>query len=102
MNELIEIIPEGKENAIPARDLANIVNISTRELRAQIEALRRSGHIIAACNSGYYIPVNDAELIEYYKAHEKRAMTALVCLKPARKALKGYGYKVNGLKVTKE
>ena len=63
--KLASLIPTGKENAISMKALANLLDISDRDLRRLITRVRVSKLIICGTNYGYYYPADDGELREY-------------------------------------
>ena len=95
----MEFIPKGRANAISLHDLCGKVGLESSEMKERIKDARIAGYTIASCNQGYFIPLTDGELIAYYTAHKKRALTALVSTEPIRKILIKRGYKVKGSKV---
>ena len=95
----MEFIPMGRANAISLHDLCIKVGLESSEMKERIKDARIAGYVIASCNQGYFIPASDGELIAYYTAHKKRALTALVSTEPIRKMLIKRGYKINGSKV---
>ena len=81
---LIELIPRGEKNAVHAYDLALRVGLSKRELRKQIELLRRAGAVILSSDKGYYLPADLAEVTAYRKKEEARAKSVFRSLQSAR------------------
>lgn len=65
---IIEILREGERNAMPARDICAILNITSRDLSKQIERERRAGYPICASTGktpGYYRAENKQEMQSY-------------------------------------
>lgn len=87
MEKLLALLPEGRENAIPMRDLADRLEIDQRALRAAILQAREAGEIIAGDSAGYYRPADKAELRRYYFAARKRSLSGLKSLKAVRRKL---------------
>ena len=87
MEKLLALLPEGRENAIPMRDLADKLDINQRALRAAILQAREAGEIIAGDSAGYYRPADKAELRKYYFAARKRSLSGLKSLKAVRRKL---------------
>jgi predicted DNA-binding transcriptional regulator YafY len=74
--KLIDIIPVGRSCALTARQLADLLETTPREVTRSIEAARRRGVPICASvdgdNGGYYIPENAKELSTYLARREHR------------------------------
>lgn len=85
--KLFSILPEGRENAVPMRVLAERLGVDDRALRAAIMRARESGDIIAGDSAGYYIPTDKAELRRYYHTARKRCLSGLRALQAARRKL---------------
>jgi len=89
---ILEVLPMGKENAIPSRELADLCGYKhIRELQKDIETLRINGEVIAStCQNGggYFRPANESELREYISTVESRAKNSFRSLKSARRALR--------------
>ena len=65
---IFELLLEGEQNAIPAKQLCKMLDINSRILTQQIERERRAGKPIAAkCgeNPGYFIAANRREMQDY-------------------------------------
>ena len=80
-----KFIPNGKENAVSMRYLANILDVAERDIRQAILNARLQGEIICGTQFGYYTPADDSELTEYYYYARTRALTTLRSLKATRK-----------------
>ena len=85
--KLLSLLPEGRENAIPMRVLAERLGVDDRALRAAILQAREAGEIIAGDSAGYYRPADKAELRRYYFAARKRSLSGLKSLKAVRRKL---------------
>lgn len=73
MVNLVDIIPQGKENAVSGAYLSDLLGVSNRLFREQIEKLRNDGTLIASSSTGkkgYYIPVSEYEKEEFLKQYE--------------------------------
>lgn len=55
VEQLLEIISVGYENAQNSRDISKLMNMDDRELRRLINGMRKDGHAIISCESGYYL-----------------------------------------------
>lgn len=73
MEDLKNILPTGKLNAISARDLAVKLGVSDRVLRDIVTAERVKGVVICSSSAGYYLPDNRDEIREFCNFMEKRA-----------------------------
>ena len=71
----------GEENAISAPDLARKLDISTRQLREEIEKERAAGALICSSNKGYFRG-NRQEIRATYELLRKRALGTLAMIKP--------------------
>lgn len=71
---LAEYIPKGKTNAMTGRELSQMLQVSNRQIRAEIEKLRRDGLVICSSSrgekKGYYIPENEHEKEEFLNQYE--------------------------------
>lgn len=93
MNEkkcVVDYLRRGRENAIPARQLANMMGIrNTRYLRLLVESERRNGAVILSStdsfNYGYYLPSSQAEVDRYIAQQSARVKTSLDCLRSAKR-----------------
>ena len=86
--QLLDLIPVGRENAIPIRDLASVMNLEPRQLYRQIEYARISGNIIAGTGDGLFVPDNWFDVEEYVNRSQARIMTSIETLNPSYKLLR--------------
>lgn len=56
VGRIFDLLLEGEENAVPARDLATVTGLSPRGLRRAIDAERERGLPVLASDSGYFAP----------------------------------------------
>ena len=87
---VVDYLGKGRENAIPARQLADLMGIrSTRYLRLLIESERRNGAVILSSmddlHNGYYLPANSGEVDRYIAQQSARIKTSLDLLKSAKR-----------------
>ena len=89
MGKIYDLLPEGREAAIPARDLARIVGLSsTRSLQHQIERERAGGAVILSrSDGGYYRSNNPEELRRFIRTLDARAKNTARAAASARQAL---------------
>ena len=87
--KILEFIPAGKINAIPAQRLAEISGArSERCLRGDIAELRKAGEIICSSPAGYYRPATRAEIADFIERMESHAIGVLQAVSSAREAMK--------------
>ena len=88
--KILNILPEGKVNAISSEELVLILDLpSKRELQKQIAQERKAGALILSTTKGGYYRSNDRkEISEFVRTVEKRAKNTINALKPARRYLK--------------
>lgn len=86
-------IPDGQQNAISQRQLANVLQCSLREARLMVEQARRQGvPICSSCdaiNGGYYMPQTKAEAKSYIFFQNHRIESALAARQAVVDALEG-------------
>lgn len=96
MKELKDLLKTGHENAIPIKNLAAMLQINERDVRQQVENLRREGFLV--CNrqdsAGYYYAANVADVKRQYEQMYSRAISILTAAKPFRRFLKKAGEQV--------
>jgi len=88
--ELIELIPEGRENAISKVQLTEITGLSERSLRLVVAGERRRGKIILTdCSGtkGYYKPTNSGEVLAFIRSMRKRARETAAIADAVERAL---------------
>lgn len=66
VEKIVSCMPMGRENAVPMRYIAVILNMSEREVRSTVNEARLAGHMIVGDDNGYYLPETDGELLDYY------------------------------------
>ena len=89
--ELLKLIPEGEENAVHMKTLADYLNVEGRDIRREVLNLRKKERIIASSQNGYFIPTTKSELLKYYREARGRALTTLSSLKKTRRVLRAMG-----------
>jgi len=61
----------GKQNAVNGKDLAFMVGLNSSELRTELTAMKRKGHIIGSSKVGYWLTdeagVKEAKSYQYNK-----------------------------------
>ena len=72
--KISSLLLEGRENAIPRRELERLTDLDGRTVRLMIEQERRAGIPVLADNStGYFLPANDNERAECVRSMRHRA-----------------------------
>lgn len=90
--DILQLIPNGAENAISRKDLAEKLGLSDRVMREAIEQLRHNGHLICSKpTGGYFQPTNIEDIEKMYRTEMKRAKAILHRCTPLRQALKQEG-----------
>lgn len=84
---LLSLIPIGEENAISMKSLARLTDSTLQDVRQWVENARLDGMIIASSQSGYYIPIDERELFDYYIRTKRRLSTTKKTLLPVMKRL---------------
>lgn len=71
---IADFLSHGQENAIPLRELKNLLHLNGRTVRLMIRAERLSGTPILSDNqTGYYLPGNDQERTRCIRSMKRRA-----------------------------
>ena len=90
-----DFLREGKENAIPSKQLADLAGCKiVRELQEIIAEERAAGAVIlstAQNGGGYFLPESASEVKEFVRTLESRGKNTLAALKSARNYLKSCG-----------
>lgn len=86
-----DLLPTGKENAISTKELMHLTGCNSPRLLCKlIERERENVVICSSTSGGYYKPANKAELREFERTLNGRAMGILHSLKSARRALREF------------
>ena len=88
VDNVLSLIPTGRENAVSMKYLANVFGVRERDIRRSILDARLSGHVVCGTSYGYYYPADRFELKEYIHAAYSRAVTAYQSTRTARALLK--------------
>ena len=88
--EIMDILPEGKENAISSDELVQIFHLrNKRELQLRIAEERKEGALIlSSSKGGYYTSRNPADVEKFIRTLESRAKHTFVALRGARRFLR--------------
>lgn len=88
---LLDLIPVGRDNSIPMRTLAELLNVSERTVRVLVQRAREKGAPIYTDyrNGGYYVPANESEARVYYRQHRARIRSAIAALNGVKRLVKG-------------
>lgn len=97
-NAVLPYLLYGKQNAKTKTELMALSGVGEREVRLEIEKLRREGLIV--CNDqdgkGYYFSKSTDDILRQYRQLNSRAMSLLVQRKYLQKMLKDRGYIFKG------
>lgn len=86
-DDLLEMMPEGKENAISGEELAILMNTSKREISKLVHLARKEGFMIISDNHGYYTASCPEEVLRCYERLRKHSISQLSAMKAFRKYL---------------
>lgn len=91
MTDILTAIPLGHDNAKTKREIAESLNISTREFEAAVETIRKSG-TAAICSDahGYWRPLTVEEYEANLANRRKRALNQLVTNRGERRCAKAW------------
>ena len=90
IDKLTELIPTGRANAIPMKDLATLMNISERAVRVIVQRAREHGSPICSeweNKGGYYFPADVDEARTYLRQQKSRIRSARAALNGVTKYL---------------
>lgn len=82
-DKLTELIPTGRNNAIPMRDLATLLNVNERTIRLLVQKAREKGAPICSewkNRGGYYFPADEYEARAYLRQQKARIRSAKAAL----------------------
>lgn len=85
---VIEMLQNGKENAVLRTELCKRLQESERKVRLTIESLRHEGWQIVTSGQGYYICKSEDELNEFVRYMRSRIREECIMLAQVRKATK--------------
>lgn len=76
---IASVVPEGHENAITRKDLAETLGVTDRTARQWLEIAKADGLVIAndQDGKGYYRPVTPEECRRQWQQNQRRAMSIL-------------------------
>jgi biotin operon repressor len=86
--KVLELLQNGKDNAIFRRDLCKKLNKKEREVRLAIEELRHEGWQIVTSGQGYFIAETNEELQEFIDYMRSRIREECIMLREVRLATK--------------
>lgn len=69
---LLDFLPQGKENHITSRELESRTDLKGTRIRAEVNKLRTEGNPIASDANGYYIATTPEELTATIRNLESR------------------------------
>lgn len=88
--KITEFIPTGKANAITADELAVRTGLEKRAVRKAVLSARCNGVPICSTTSadggnGYFLPLDKAEAVVYYREQTSRIKTGMRALSAVRR-----------------
>lgn len=87
MDNLLCVLPIGKENAIHQADLGHRLGVSPAAAKRMVHIARRENIQILSGTEGYWLPKDDTEKKEFVSLMRKQALSRLVSSKPIKRAL---------------
>lgn len=93
---LTSFLLSGAENAIPARQLCDLLEYrDTRSLRLAVERERAAGVLILSGMGGYYLPSDDPaeaqrEIADFVRRTDARMKSNRLSVRAAKRALRDY------------
>lgn len=91
MEKIVDLLPTGEENAVPAKDLARLAGLANvRELQLAIAFERARGEVILSkctAGGGYFRPASDCETRKFISTVEARSANTRLALRSAKAAL---------------
>lgn len=85
---IVELIPEGRKNAIKRQDLLKQYDGTDRQMRRELQEARRETVIVNLSDgSGYFLPADKYELSAYIAQETARARTIERNIRVAKKKL---------------
>ena len=87
MDNLLCVLPIGKENAIHQADLGQKLGVSPAAAKRMVHMARRENIQILSGTEGYWLPKDDTEREKFVSLMRKQALSRLVSSKPIKRAL---------------
>ena len=81
------IIPEGEENAIYLKAIAERIGVDTRRAKYMIQRARRDGIAICSSQAGYFFARDEEELQRFADSMEQQAKERFKTIKSIKKKL---------------
>ena len=81
IEELINALSYGEENAIHMGVLASRLGVSVDSVKAIVRSARRDGHCICSGKAGYWLPANDEEIEHTQNMFRLQAFSRLKSIK---------------------
>lgn len=91
---LLNLIPEGKENAVHLEALAKQTGRETRTVKEMIKQLRRQGMPILSNVGGYWIGTQE-ETEDFFSGMKKQALCRLKTIGDMKKCMMNYYHREN-------
>ena len=91
--ELMKFIPTGRENALPAKELARLAGYKdVRTMQQDIHRLRKAGHVILSATdqpNGYFLPDSSSDISRFVRSMNSRVREIKVAVRAAEQYLDG-------------
>lgn len=87
-------IPMHEENAVPAKQLAQMWNTNERAVRDIVQDMREQGFWVCSGNNGYFLASDVLETEHFVRRMFAHAIQELRAIKHMRKALKEEGIRI--------
>ena len=91
--QLIDAIPQGRENAVTRAELLALTGLSDRGLRRELHDLRLSGELICSSTTppgGFWRPDDEGELRAFLTSMTNRGKNTLAAASATRRALRDF------------
>jgi biotin operon repressor len=85
---IIDYIPEGKENAIHLEELAKLLKIDSRTVKKLIQQARKNGVKIISGQNGYWISDNEHDFKMFARMMRKQAASRVGVIGTLEKGFK--------------
>ena len=85
--ELLKVIPKGKENALHLFDLQRLTGMGAREVKNNIHVMRENGMPILSSSVGYWQAGSEADRQEFIDMMKSQALSRLHIIQRIKKGV---------------